>query len=190
MNESREISWKGLNDGRLAVTSEDIAECFSLKHDVVLCGLAQFFKDDSEGYELWFADTEAPLAIVDWKAYRRWEKYLGEALSVKGRENMKYEFWKKAHKDGQKVTGVVKVESTNEVGGNHYKMAIEPTTYIDANKMLFNEGNVVKYISRYKKKNGKEDLRKCIHYVLLTMKREYKTKDEVINRIMEELKNA
>lgn len=189
MNKDRELPWKEL-DGRAVVTSEDIAGCYSLPHDVVLRSFAQFFRKGGEGYELLFQDTSAPLAVVDWSAYHRWEEWLGAALSRAGRENMKCEFWKRMHKDEPKVTGVVKVDAAAEVGGDHYRMAIPPTSYIDANGLPFDEGNVVKYISRYKRKNGKEDLRKCIHYVLLTMKREYKTEDKVINRIMEELKNA
>ena len=58
-------------------------------------------------------------------------------------------------------------------GGNHYKdMAIQPIEYITKNKLDFCEGNVVKYISRHRQKNGAEDLRKVIHYAELLL-REY-----------------
>ena len=51
-------------------------------------------------------------------------------------------------------------------GGGHYKdMAIQPIEYTLANKLGFCEGNVVKYISRYKNKNGIEDLKKAKHYI-------------------------
>lgn len=53
-----------------------------------------------------------------------------------------------------------------QVGGEHYKKyAIQPTEYTLANNLGFIEGNVVKYITRYKDKNGVEDLKKVIHYV-------------------------
>lgn len=53
-----------------------------------------------------------------------------------------------------------------QVGGDHYKlMKIQPTEYILANNMGFCEGNIVKYISRYKNKNGIEDLKKVKHYI-------------------------
>ena len=54
-----------------------------------------------------------------------------------------------------------------QVGGNHYsKMAIQPVEYINANKLTYLQGNVVKYISRYNHK-GKplEDLQKARHYI-------------------------
>ena len=52
-----------------------------------------------------------------------------------------------------------------QVGGNHYKkLKIQPTEYILANKLDFCEGNIVKYISRWREKNGIEDLEKVIHY--------------------------
>jgi hypothetical protein len=54
----------------------------------------------------------------------------------------------------------------HQVGGSHYsRMKIQPTEYIIANEMGFCEGNVVKYVSRYKFKNGVEDLKKARHYL-------------------------
>ena len=54
-------------------------------------------------------------------------------------------------------------------GGGHYKdRGIQPLEYTMQNNLSFCEGNVVKYISRYKSKNGVEDLAKVIHYALLT----------------------
>jgi hypothetical protein len=48
-----------------------------------------------------------------------------------------------------------------QVGGSHYKdMAIQPLEYIMANGIPFAEGNVIKYLSRWRKKNGLQDLEK------------------------------
>jgi hypothetical protein len=53
-----------------------------------------------------------------------------------------------------------------QVGGDHYKkMAIQPIEYIMANKLGYCEGNIVKYISRWRDKGGVEDLRKIKQYV-------------------------
>lgn len=52
-----------------------------------------------------------------------------------------------------------------QVGGNHYKNGIQPFDYIRANNMCFFGGNVLKYITRYKSKNGLEDLLKAQHYL-------------------------
>ena len=53
-----------------------------------------------------------------------------------------------------------------QIGGNHYKQnAIQPWTYIVANDLGYLEGNIVKYVSRYRFKNNVEDLRKAQHYL-------------------------
>lgn len=53
-----------------------------------------------------------------------------------------------------------------QIGGDHYKeLSIQPIEYILANKLGFCEGNVIKYITRYKSKNGLEDLKKAKHYI-------------------------
>ena len=55
-----------------------------------------------------------------------------------------------------------------QVGGDHYKsQTIQPIEYILANQLTYCEGNVVKYITRHKKKNGLEDILKAIHYLEL-----------------------
>ena len=63
--------------------------------------------------------------------------------------------------------------SDSQVGGSHYKdMLIQPLEYIIANKLSFCEGNVVKYVSRWKNKNGIEDLRKARHYLDMLIEQE------------------
>lgn len=53
-----------------------------------------------------------------------------------------------------------------QISGDHYKnKAIQPVEYIHANGMGFCEGNVVKYISRWKEKGGVKDLEKARHYL-------------------------
>lgn len=53
-----------------------------------------------------------------------------------------------------------------QVGGDHYKTkAIQPVEYIHANGLGFCEGNVVKYVSRWRDKNGIKDLEKARHYL-------------------------
>lgn len=64
-----------------------------------------------------------------------------------------------------------------QVGGGHYKnFGIQPVEYIHANNLSFLEGNVVKYITRHKAKNGIEDIKKVIHYCELIMELEYNQK--------------
>ena len=55
---------------------------------------------------------------------------------------------------------------TTQVGGDHYsKLAIQPAEYITKNKLTYLQGNVIKYVTRYKDKNGIEDLQKAKHYI-------------------------
>ena len=53
-----------------------------------------------------------------------------------------------------------------QVAGNHYKtQAIQPWDYIVKNNIGYLEGNIIKYISRWRNKNGVQDLRKARHYL-------------------------
>ena len=62
-----------------------------------------------------------------------------------------------------------------QVGGNHYKsMTIQPVEYILGNGIGFAEGNVIKYVSRWRAKGGIEDLRKARHFLDLLIEHEVK----------------
>ena len=77
---------------------------------------------------------------------------------------------------GQKATGFADLTKplSEQIGGDHYRQGdIQPIEYIHANDMDFFSGNVVKYITRWKYKNGLEDLKKAKHYIELLMEQEY-----------------
>lgn len=60
-----------------------------------------------------------------------------------------------------------------QIGGDHYmKMAIQPVEFIHANGIPFIEGNVIKYVARWKQKNGIKDLEKARHYLDLLIELE------------------
>ena len=60
-----------------------------------------------------------------------------------------------------------------QVGGDHYKkLKIQPIEFIHANNLPFIEGNIVKYITRWREKNGIKDLEKVKHYVDLLIQLE------------------
>lgn len=64
-------------------------------------------------------------------------------------------------------------------GGNHYKgLKIQPVEYIMANGIGYMEGNAIKYITRYKLKNGTEDLKKARHYIEMLIENEEKNNAE------------
>lgn len=63
-----------------------------------------------------------------------------------------------------------------QVAGAHYKnKAIQPIEYIHANNLNYSEGAIIKYITRWRDKNGVEDLQKIKHYVdlLIAMEEKY-----------------
>ena len=60
-------------------------------------------------------------------------------------------------------------------GGSHYKvMQIQPIEFIAKNNIPFMEGNCIKYLCRHRSKNGKEDIKKVIHYCELMLEFYYK----------------
>jgi len=62
-----------------------------------------------------------------------------------------------------------------QIGGNHYKkMVIQPAEFINKNKLLFAEGNAIKYICRHSEKGGIQDIDKAIHYLEMVKERDYK----------------
>lgn len=72
--------------------------------------------------------------------------------------------------------------SVNDIqhGGTHYKTkAIQPWDYIVSNNLGYLEGNIVKYVSRWRDKGGIEDLQKARHYLDKLIEVENKKADEV-----------
>lgn len=60
-----------------------------------------------------------------------------------------------------------------QVAGDHYKdLPIQPVEFIHANGIGFFEGNVIKYVSRWRAKGGVKDLEKAKHYIDLLIELE------------------
>mgnify|MGYP004455145143 FL=1 len=75
----------------------------------------------------------------------------------------------------------IKPESSydKQIGGTHYKkMKIQPSKFVIENKLLFPEGNVIKYICRHQYKGGKEDLEKAKHFIDMIIERDYEEEKE------------
>ena len=61
-----------------------------------------------------------------------------------------------------------------QVGGKHYRnMNIQPAEFINENKLLFAEGNAIKYICRHQSKGKADDIKKAIHYLEMILERDY-----------------
>ena len=68
---------------------------------------------------------------------------------------------------------VVKPTDT-QVGGNHYQQyKIQPVEFIMQNNIPFVEGNIIKYVMRFRDKNGLEDLLKARQYLDMLIAAEY-----------------
>ena len=68
-----------------------------------------------------------------------------------------------------------KIATDRQVGGDHYKTCkIQPVDYIVENNLTFLEGNVVKNITRHRRKGeGVRDIEKVIHYCELILEKDY-----------------
>lgn len=64
-----------------------------------------------------------------------------------------------------------------QIGGDHYlTMAFQPIDFILMNGIGFCEGNVIKYVCRWRQKGGMEDLKKARHYLDLLIAHEEKAR--------------
>lgn len=64
--------------------------------------------------------------------------------------------------------------SETQVAGNHYKdLIIQPMEYCLKNNLNYAQSNVIKYVTRYKAKGGKQDLLKAKHCIDLLIEFEY-----------------
>jgi hypothetical protein len=57
-------------------------------------------------------------------------------------------------------------DATPDATPGHYQYPIQPKAYAQANGLSFAQGNVVKYVTRYKAKGGVRDLLKAVDYLL------------------------
>lgn len=64
---------------------------------------------------------------------------------------------------------------------DHYDFPIQPVDYIIANNLGFCEGNVIKYVSRWQGKGGRDDLLKAKHYIEMLIDTLDKESAEVYN---------
>lgn len=79
----------------------------------------------------------------------------------------------------ESVTGSSPSPKSTQVGGDHYsKMKIQPIDFITANGIGYIEGNIIKYVCRYKSKNGVEDLKKAQHYLQMLIEQEERDQNE------------
>ena len=75
---------------------------------------------------------------------------------------------------GGTQSALPKKPTDTQVGGNHYqKYKIQPVEFIMKNNVPYVEGNVIKYVMRFRDKNGLEDLLKARQYLDMLIAAEY-----------------
>lgn len=122
-------------------------------------------------YNIYF-DNEEGLFFIDDDGVERYEPLCNEDYKYE-----KVSFFDSTQQSDNRTVGVeeaVQSALNKQVSGSHYKdCAIQPIEYIHANNLNYFEGNAIKYITRHRKKNGKADLEKAIHYLELMLELEY-----------------
>ena len=76
----------------------------------------------------------------------------------------------------EKNTVIMKKESVykKQIGGSHYKsMVVQPSEFINKNRLPFAEGSAIKYICRHAAKGKEQDIDKAIHYLEMIKERDY-----------------
>ena len=66
---------------------------------------------------------------------------------------------------------------SDSINPDYYRKGIETTDYIVSHSMNYLEGNIIKYVTRYKDKGGLEDLKKARWYLDKLIKQQ-ETEDE------------
>lgn len=70
-------------------------------------------------------------------------------------------------------------ERRDQVGGDHYsRLPIQPIDFILGNGLGFCEGNIIKYVCRYRAKGGVEDLQKARQYIDFLIENEEKQQQD------------
>tara|TARA_R100001460_G_scaffold19684_3_gene40853 strand:+ start:1952 stop:2329 length:378 start_codon:yes stop_codon:yes gene_type:complete len=107
-------------------------------------------------------------------------KLYADMINYEEQENMG--MMDEAIKETVKSKGFVKTDlqkqalkaTLKQIGGNHYKdCKIQPIEYIYANNLTYAEGNVIKYVTRSRRKGGRKDLEKAKHYIEMILEMEY-----------------
>ena len=109
-------------------------------------------------------DYNLNYAHLSWEEYMQMTKWGTKEIVDKTpkEENKKYSFTEAYNRPVKEATDPV-----------HYQFDIEPFDYIHDNQMGFAEGNVVKYITRWRyKENGIEDLYKAKQYIDMLIAKE------------------
>jgi hypothetical protein len=127
-----------------------------------------------------YINGEDPLNPDTWKLGEEAKKMISP-LGIQEKFPVKPEVFKgleEAYNEHMAKKALKQAKETalsSQVGGTHYsQMPIQPVEFITKNNLSFLEGNVIKYVCRWKNKNGIADLEKAKHYIDLLIELEGK----------------
>jgi hypothetical protein len=111
------------------------------------------------------------LSALEVKNYQEYMQQYPEPLDLAWRDA----FAQEKPQAPESTAAQVKSALDTQVGGSHYDQGgIQPIEFIHSNQIPFCEANIIKYIFRWKKKNGMQDLNKVRHYLDLLIELETK----------------
>lgn len=67
-----------------------------------------------------------------------------------------------------------------QIDGNHYKSDYEVYEYISDHDLNYTQGNILKYVTRFAKKNGERDLTKALHHCEMGMESKESNKSNFV----------
>lgn len=108
----------------------------------------------------------------DWSTYKDWS-YIEKGEMEKKKDTISLTEKQKAiWYDGLKIKPSTALNT--QVGGNHYKdMKIQPMEFSYHNKLDPLQHTIIKYVCRFRSKNGKIDLEKARHTLDMLIQLEY-----------------
>ncbi len=166
--------WRGIEHiGKpIPVMLDRVKDLTKCGHKVVIFTARANDKEAIPFIERWLVEAGLPkLEITCIKRKEFKEFWDDRAVSVKKNTGFCMSANANDHNSTDKPS---KSALEDQVGGSHYKdMKIQPVEFCHANKMGGIESAVVKYVSRYKFKNGKQDIDKAIHLLQLLKQLEY-----------------
>jgi len=77
--------------------------------------------------------------------------------------------------------------ANNTISPEHYDKKITPVEYIHANNLSFDEGNIVKYITRHRTKNGENDVIKSLVYACFVLQDVYSYSPDKFENLLGDL---
>ena len=118
------------------------------------------------------AGWENPKAPYDF-TQGEWEDYKKNYSNLSWGEYKQMKKWDVEERmENKKYSFTEAYKKANDIDPQHYHFDIEPFDYIHDNQMNFAEGNVIKYITRWRYKDGIKDLYKAKQYIDMLIAKE------------------